>query len=261
MVKIASWNVNGIRAITKKGALVDFLQNHSDIDILCLQEVRADHATAMKLLHLLGFPYIINYSSQTKKGYSGTAILSKTPPLADITHSAGFTPEAADEGRITAAEFPTFVLVSVYTPNSGQELVRLSFRTETWDVKFAEYINNLKTTYPSKNIIVMGDLNVAHLDMDIHAPKTNHKNAGFTPQERASYTSILSTTNMTDAFRTLHPTLIKYSYWSNFGQARAKNKGWLIDRAIVSDMSTVRDSMVLDDVLGSDHAPITLTVQ
>lgn len=258
---IASWNINGIRAITNKRKLEEYVKLHKP-DILCLQEVRANLETATKLLIPLGYEYILVNHSKTKKGYSGTAILSHSPPVADISSLSHHNMrEADDEGRITAAEFSNFVLVSVYTPNSGAELARLKFRTATWDIKFANYVNELKRKYPNKTVIVVGDLNVAHLDIDIHNPKTNQKSAGFTPQERESYTQILASTNMTDTFRALYPTEAKYSYWSNFGQSRAKGKGWLIDRALVSNMQIVQDSKVHDDVYGSDHAPISLTIK
>lgn len=259
-IRIASWNINGIRAIMRKQKLSEFINAHKP-DIICLQEVRADDATTKKLLATLSPTYTHTFlnASKTKKGYSGTAILTNVDAIADISDLYHDIPEVTDEGRITALEFPQFVLISVYTPNSGAELARLPYRTNTWEVKFRKYLKLLNAKYPTKTIIVCGDLNVAHHDIDIHNPKGNHKSAGFTPAERESFDTLLKETGYIDSFRHFYPDAQKFTYWSNFGQARAKNKGWRIDYFIVSNIANIMQSQIIDDFTGSDHAPIIAT--
>lgn len=262
-MKIVSWNINGIRSINKKKQLVELVRVHSP-DIVCLQEVRADDATSQseirKAFSSSEYPYVYVKSSKTKKGYSGTAIVSKLQPLSSIPDTAHNISIAIEEGRITSVEFESFVLVSVYTPNSGAKLDRLAYRTRTWDKEFARYMSNLTTMFPSKKIIIAGDLNVAPEDIDIHSPKTNMRSAGFTTEERDSYTKLMTATKFIDSFRHFHPKMIKYSYWSNFHGARAKNKGWRIDFFLVSSIDTIVDSDIIDTFPGSDHAPIILVV-
>lgn len=259
-LSIATWNVNGVRAITTKGNLAEFVAQYKP-DILCLQEIRADVATTKIMTEKLGFsqPPIIN-SSQVKKGYSGTAILTNKAYVADISHSF---PAGINEGRVSAIEFDTFILVNVYTPNSGSALARLEYRIRDWDIAFINFINDLKTKYPKKHIIVVGDINVAHKEIDIHSPQTNLRSAGFTIEERSSFDAFLVSTKLVDVFRELHPKTVKYTYWSNFRQSRANNKGWRIDYALVTPslMKQVKDIKIYDDVMGSDHCPVVLQLK
>lgn len=274
-MKIISWNVNGLRSIHSKGKLIELLDNHNP-DILCLQEIRCDPNVARKILQddiefKSRYPYIHFNTSKTRKGYSGTAILSKVKPISiinDIDNKfLDDDDEGNKEGRVITAVFPKFILVNVYTPNSGPgTLKRLSYRIDTWDEQFMKYLDFLKHEHTTLALIVCGDLNVAHKDIDIHNPKTNKKSAGFTPEERESFDSILWKTDLQDAFRTLHPKTIKYSWWSALGNARKNNKGWRIDYFLVSPKllsseSIVNDAIkcdIIDDMMGSDHAPIVL---
>lgn len=262
-MKIVSWNINGIRSINKKKQLAELVRVHSP-DIVCLQEVRANDSISQielrKAFPSSEYPYVYVQSSKTKKGYSGTAIVAKCQPLSNIPDTAHNISIAIDEGRITSVEFESFVLVSVYTPNSGAKLDRLAYRTRTWDKEFARYMSNLTTMFPSKKIIIAGDLNVAPQEIDIHSPKTNLRSAGFTAEERDSYAILMKTTGFIDSFRHFHPNTIKYSYWSNFHGARGKNKGWRIDFFLVSSINTIVDSDIIDSFPGSDHAPIILTL-
>ena len=250
-MKLISWNVNGLRACMGKGFL-DFLKA-SDADIVCLQETKMQREQADFIIG----GYEEYWNSAEKKGYSGTAVFTKKPPL-PVSYGIGI-PEHDTEGRVITAEFPDFFLVNVYTPNSQQELARLPYRMQ-WEDAFRDY---LKTLDQKKPLIVCGDMNVAHEEIDLKNPKTNRKNAGFTDEERQKMTELLSS-GFIDTFRLLYPdTEGVYSWWSYRFHAREKNAGWRIDYFLVSDRlkDRVSDSRIDTDVFGSDHCPIELILK
>ena len=245
-MKLISWNVNGIRACINKGFLdiVDAL----DADIVCLQETKAQ-PDQIEIPEDL-YPYQYAYSA-VRKGYSGTMILSRIEPL-HVSYGLGME-QHDTEGRVITAEFEDFYLVTVYTPNSGDGLKRLSYRME-WDQAFSQYVRSLK-----KPVLVCGDLNVANEEIDIKNPKTNRRNAGFTDEERDSLKSNLLP-YVKDTFRTLYPQKVQYSWWSYRFNARKNNAGWRIDYWLASEslMDRVKDSLILTDIYGSDHCPVEL---
>ena len=250
-MKLISWNVNGLRACMGKGFL-DFLKA-SDADIVCLQETKMQREQADFIIG----GYEEYWNSAEKKGYSGTAVFTKKPPLS-VSYGIGI-PEHDTEGRVITAEFPDFFLVNVYTPNSQQELARLPYRMQ-WEDAFRDY---LKTLDQKKPLIVCCDMNVAHEEIDLKNPKTNRKNAGFTDEERQKMTELLSS-GFIDTFRLLYPdTEGVYSWWSYRFHAREKNAGWRIDYFLVSDRlkDRVSDSRIDTDVFGSDHCPIELILK
>lgn len=250
-MKLISWNVNGLRACMGKGFL-DFLKA-SDADIVCLQETKMQREQADFIIG----GYEEYWNSAEKKGYSGTAVFTKKPPLS-VSYGIGI-PEHDTEGRVITAEFPDFFLVNVYTPNSQQELARLPYRMQ-WEDAFRDY---LKTLDQKKPLIVCGDMNVAHEEIDLKNPKTNRKNAGFTDEERQKMTELLSS-GFIDTFRLLYPdTKGVYSWWSYRFHAREKNAGWRIDYFLVSDRlkDRVLDSCIDTDVFGSDHCPVELILK
>ena len=250
-MKLISWNVNGLRACMGKGFLA-FLKA-SDADIVCLQETKMQREQADFIID----GYEEYWNSAEKKGYSGTAVFTKKPPLS-VSYGIGI-PEHDTEGRVITAEFPDFFLVNVYTPNSQQELARLPYRMQ-WEDAFRDY---LKTLDQKKPLIVCGDMNVAHEEIDLKNPKTNRKNAGFTDEERQKMTELLSS-GFIDTFRLLYPdTEGVYSWWSYRFHAREKNAGWRIDYFLVSDRlkDRVSDSRIDTDVFGSDHCPIELILK
>lgn len=253
-MKIISWNVNGIRAITKK----DFFQDIEKMspDILCLQETKAqiDEVEAV-LSQMEG--YHRYYNAAQRKGYSGVAMLTKTKPIS-ITNDMGVD-EHDMEGRVQCAEFEDFYLVNVYVPNSGQGLVRLEYR-EQWDTDFRNYLKNLEKTKP---VILCGDLNVAHQPIDLKNDKSNYnKTAGYTQIEIDGMTRLLDS-GFVDTFRHFYPEKVQYSYWSYRFQARKRNTGWRIDYFLVSEkwMNKVADSKILPEFYGSDHCPIELQLK
>ena len=253
-----SWNVNGLRAINKKGSLPQFIESHKDVlDVLCLQEIKCDDECCKRELvskyHDV-FPYVYYNTSKTKRGYSGTALLCKTKPIEVVYDLPNHT---NDEGRVITAYFKKLVVINVYTPNSGADLNRLLYRTNEWDVAFKGYVSSLLKSH--KNIVVCGDLNVAHQEIDVYNPKMR-RCAGITQEERASFESFLKDTRMIDSFRSFHPTDKSYTFWSNLGQSRIKNNGWRIDYFLVSKslQQTVFDSSIFTNQTGSDHAPIML---
>ena len=250
-MKIISWNVNGIRAVMKKG-FPDFVKKY-DPDILCLQETKAHPDQVDELLHDYEHHF---WNSADKKGYSGTAIFSKIKPL-NVSYGGGI--DVGDtEGRIVTAEFDDFFLVNVYTPNSKRGLARLDYRQE-WDKLFFNYLKELEK---SKPVITCGDLNVAHTEIDLARPKNNTKNAGFTPQERAGFQKYLDN-GFLDTFRIFNQDPENYTWWSYMFNARSKNLGWRIDYFLTSEKlkKNIISAEILKDVMGSDHCPVTLNLK
>jgi exodeoxyribonuclease-3 len=246
--------VNGIRAIAKKGFVEQIKQ--LDPTILCLQETKAqDDQVSETLKELDEYQLLVN--SAIKKGYSGTAILTKQAPL-NVTYDIGIS-EHDQEGRVICAEFPEHYLVTVYTPNSGSELKRLSYRQE-WDKAFLYYLKNLEANKP---VIVCGDLNVAHRDIDLARPKANYnKSAGFM-QEEIDGIDNLTAADFVDTFRHLNPETVKYSWWSYRAGARERNVGWRIDYFLCSRsfIDNVVNADVLNHVMGSDHCPVLIELR
>lgn len=250
-MRFVSWNVNGLRACIKKGFLDYF--NDIDADFFCLQEIKMSEGQLD--LELEGYETYYNYAQ--RKGYSGTAIFTKHKPLS-VKYGMGIE-EHDNEGRLITLEYNDFFLVTCYTPNSKQELLRLDYRM-VWEDAFRNYLLELNKT---KSVIVCGDLNVAHKEIDLKNPKTNRKNAGFTDQEREKM-SILLDSGFTDTFRFFYPDKEnEYSWWSYFGKSREKNTGWRIDYFLTSkDMDDrLVDAQIHQSILGSDHCPIYLEIK
>ncbi len=251
-MKIISWNVNGIRAVVKKNFFEDFAK--FDADMFCIQETKAqDDQVRAALFELTDYKLYSN--SADKKGYSGTAILSKQEPLS-VSTDIGIA-EHDTEGRVLCLEYEKFFLVNVYVPNSGSELKRLDYR-QTWDVAFYEYLKNLEKTKP---VVVCGDFNVAHKDIDLARPKANYdKHAGFT-QAEIDGMDRFANGKLCDTFRYLHPdTTEAYSWWSYRAGARARNIGWRIDYFLASEslLPKLTSADIHADVLGSDHCPVSV---
>lgn len=248
-MKFISWNVNGLRACVGK----DFSQSFESLnaDFFCLQE------TKMQAGQLeLQFPgYISYWNYAEKKGYSGTAIYTRKEPLA-VTYGIGID-EHDYEGRVITLEYDKFFLVTVYTPNSQEELRRLDYRM-TWEDAFQAYLHQLDAKKP---VIVCGDMNVAHQEIDLKNPKTNRRSAGFTDEERSKMTQLLNN-GFTDTFRTLHPEQVTYSYWSYRFRAREKNAGWRIDYFLISDRlkPQLKGASIHTEIYGSDHCPVELDI-
>jgi exodeoxyribonuclease-3 len=240
-MKLISWNVNGLRAVLGKGFL-DYFKSQ-DADVFCLQEIKLSEGQLD--LDLPGYHCYYNYAE--KKGYSGTAVFSKKEPM-----SVSFGTD--NEGRVCTLEFDDFYVVDVYTPNSQDELARLPFRLQ-WDDDFREYVKNLDK---KKTVLICGDMNVAHKEIDIKNPKTNLRNAGFTIEERQSFDKLLES-GFTDTFRYFYPDLKDaYSWWSYRFKSRERNTGWRIDYWLVSTRSKdrVKQAGIDAQILGSDHAPV-----
>lgn len=247
-MKLISWNVNGLRAIMGKNFMEFF--NEADADIFCLQETKLQEGQID--MNLPGYHQYWNYAE--KKGYSGTAIFTKKEPK-NVTYGIGID-EHDREGRVITLEFDDFFMVDVYTPNSQNELARLDYRM-TWEDAFREYLLKLKE---SKPVIVTGDMNVAHKEIDLKNPKTNRRNAGFTDEERGKMTELLDS-GFIDTFRYFYPEAEgAYSWWSYRFHAREKNAGWRIDYFLVSSQLKERleDAVIYKDVMGSDHCPVGL---
>jgi len=246
---MASWNVNGLRACMGKG-FMNFIDGN-DFDLVGLQETKMHPSQAD-----YQFPgYHVFWNSAEKKGYSGTLVLSRKEPIS-VTYGMGI-PEHDNEGRIITAEFENFYYVNIYTPNSKRELLRLSYRM-IWEDAFRGYLNSL-----NKPVVVCGDLNVAHKEIDLTHPKSNVKNAGFTPEERAKMTELLEA-GYVDTFRHLYPDKKEaYSWWSYMGQARERNVGWRIDYFLVSEglAPGIKEAIIYPEVYGSDHCPVGLTLE
>ena len=257
---IVAWNVNSIRALVKKFDLNEFLEKNK-VNIFCMGETKLscpDLVVQKELKEKIkGFRYRYYSTCSRKKGYSGTAIWSKKKPL-QVMYGLGID-ELDNEGRVITLEFEGFYLVHVYTPNSGEALARLNYRVKTWDNEFRKFIKKLNI---KKQVIVCGDLNCAYQEIDIHSPNTNRKSAGFTDEERISFKKLLKDINLLDTFRYYNPDKILYSYWNYRTRARSKNKGWRIDYFLVSSnlIKKVKKSLILDNIMGSDHAPIMLNI-
>ena len=258
-LKIISWNINGIRAMMKKDNLYNLIEEEKP-DIIWFGETKIscpfiDIETELKD-KISGLKYRYWSPCLTKGGYSGTAIFSKKKPI-DVTY--GLPDDLDQEGRVITLEYEKFYLLHVYTPNSGQALKRLEYRVNTWDVEFRKYVKNLNKKKP---IIVTGDLNVAHNEIDISNPKGNLKNSGFTVEERESFSKLLNDVNLIDSYRHLYPEKIEYSFWTYLHNSRAKNKGWRIDYFLVPENKKkwIKESQILTQVMGSDHAPVSLSL-
>lgn len=247
-MKFISWNVNGIRACAEKG-FFDFVKQQN-ADVFCVQETKMQEGQA----DLTVDGYHLYMSSAEKKGYSGTLVYSKQEP---INVSYGIEGEYTDEGRIITLEFEKFYLVNCYVPNSQEGLKRLDYRM-VFEKKMKNYLTKLTK---SKSVVYCGDLNVAHQEIDIKNPKANERNAGFSIEERDKMTELLDA-GFVDTFRYLYPSKVEYSWWSYRFQARAKNIGWRLDYFIISSdlKNQLRNSVILKDVLGSDHAPVMLEI-
>lgn len=258
-IKLVSWNVNGIRAALKKG-FIDFVREENP-DILCLQETKA-----MKGQAEIDLPEYTEYwNSAERKGYSGTAIFTKTPALSitnNFENTLSFKDTYGDaniEGRVITAEYEKFYLVTVYTPNSKGDLSRLDFRHKIWDPAF---LNHLKKLEESKPVIYCGDLNVAHEEIDLARPKDNHMSHGFTDQEREGFTKLV-TSGFTDTFRMFNKEGGNYTWWNPMGGARERNVGWRIDYFGISKSleNSVKEAFIRPQVMGSDHCPIGIVIE
>jgi len=261
-MKIHSWNVNGIRAVLKKNFFYPYLQAHQP-DILCLQETKAERGQVEVDLP----DYFEYWNSAVKKGYSGTAIFSKTEPLSiindfpeNIVDEFGLSPDAfgnpLEEGRIIAAEFDKYYVVTVYTPNAKDDLGRLSLRHEKWDPAFLAYCKQLEQKKP---VVFCGDLNVAHTELDLANPKPNRGKKGFTDEERAGFQHFVDA-GFVDTLRLFKQGNGHYSWWSHFANARARNIGWRIDYVLVSEAlrGHVKAADIHADIMGSDHCPVSV---
>lgn len=249
MITIFSWNVNGLRAVMDKG-FEDILRN-SEADIFCLQETKL--STEVCEMPLDGYEHFWNVAE--KKGYSGTGIYTLRHPL-NVTRGIGVD-EHDHEGRVLTLEFDDFYLVNVYTPNSQTKLARLSYRME-WEDAFRDYVCRLDAVKP---VIICGDMNVAHCEIDLKNPDTNHNNAGFTDSERDAFSRLLEA-GFTDTFRHLHPDEQTYSWWSYRFRAREKNIGWRIDYFLVSNrlLPRLAQARIHTDIFGSDHCPVSIVL-
>ena len=249
-MKMISWNVNGLRACVGKGFL-DYFQS-VDADIFCIQESKLQEGQID--LDLPGYHQYWNYA--VKKGYSGTAIFTRQEPVS-VTYGLGIE-EHDQEGRVITLEFESFYMITVYTPNSQNELKRLDYRM-TWEDAFLQYLKELEKTKP---VVVCGDLNVAHQEIDLKNPKTNRKNAGFTDEERGKFSALMDA-GFVDSFRYLYPEQVTYSWWSYRFHAREKNSGWRIDYFLTSGSlrDKIEDAKIHTEVMGSDHCPVELEIR
>src|SRR5580692_11529777 len=263
-MKIYSRNVNGIRAVLKKGTFQKFLADHQP-DILCLQETKADRTQVE--IEVPGYHEFWN--SAIKKGYSGTAIFSRQEPLSvangfphQLASRYKFADElerdSSDEGRVIAAEYPQFFVVTVYTPNAKDDLSRIALRHKGWDPAFLAYCVELQRRKP---VIFCGDLNVAHTELDLANPGPNRGKKGFTDEEREGFQNFVNA-GFVDTFRMFHQGNGHYSWWSNFAKARERNVGWRIDYVLVSDAlaSRVSSAEIHPEIMGSDHCPVSITL-
>jgi exodeoxyribonuclease-3 len=261
-MKIIAWNVNGLKSLLKTKHL-DNMINDEDPDVFCMGETKLscpyDEIESQIGTKFPQFEFRYWSPCKTKKGYSGTSIFCKKEPLS-VSYGLKYNNEELDnEGRVIVVEYKKYFILHVYTPNSGQALNRLEWRTTIWDRAFKKYINKLQK---SKPVIVCGDLNVAHQAIDLKNPKTNLKTAGYTEEERKSFQQILTKCNLIDTYRNLNPDSKEYSFWSYMRNSRDKNIGWRIDYFLVSKSleNKVKKSLILTKILGSDHAPIKLKI-
>lgn len=249
-MKLISWNVNGLRAIYKKGFMEAF--KNLNADIFCIQETKMQEGQIE--LDLNGYYEYYNYAE--RKGYSGTGIFTKKEPV-NVSYGIGIE-EHDKEGRVITLEFEEFYMVNCYTPNSGRELARLDYRM-VWEEAFRKYLKKLDSKKP---VILCGDLNVAHTEIDLKNPKSNRKNAGFTDEERGKIDKLLKS-GFTDTFRKLYPEKEgAYTWWSYMFNARANNAGWRIDYFLVSDRinDKIKEATIYSDIMGSDHCPVGLEI-
>lgn len=250
-MKLLSFNVNGIRAIAGKSFIPD-MQN-LQADVICLQETKATVEQVKEVVRDLGYPFV--YANEAaRKGYSGTAIFSKTEPLS-VTYDMGVA-HHDEEGRVICAEYEQFFLITVYVPNSGSELLRLPYR-QTWDTDFLAYLKKLESKKP---VVVCGDFNVAHKAIDLARPKANYnKSAGFM-QEEIDGMDAFTSNGLLDSWRFKHGDAVKYTWWSYRGGAREKNVGWRIDYFLVSESfaEQIKDATIHNEIFGSDHCPVGL---
>ena len=254
-MKLISWNVNGLRAVITKGFKNFFDQ--VDADIFCLQETKLQKEQVDDNIKSIFKEYNEYWNCAEKKGYSGTAVFSRQKPI-NVTYGIGIA-EHDKEGRVITLEFDKFYLVNCYTPNSKRELERLDYRMK-WEDAFRNYLLKLNENKP---VIMCGDLNVAHKEIDLKNPKSNHRNAGFTDEERGKMTELLDA-GFTDSFRYLYPEKEGcYSWWSYMFHAREKNAGWRIDYFIVSNSinKNIKESTIYSDVMGSDHCPVGIEIE
>ncbi len=250
-MKLVSWNVNGLRACMKKG-FSDFF-TEVDADIFAIQETKMQESQMEESMEFEGYHRYMN--SAERKGYSGTMVYAKQEPMQVIYDIEG---DETKEGRVITLEYPDFYFVCAYVPNSKEGLARLDYRME-WEGYLLNHLNQLNEKKP---VIYTGDLNVAHEEIDIKNPATNHNNPGFSDQEREKMTELLSN-GYTDTFRSLYPEEVKYSWWSYRFKAREKNAGWRIDYFLVSDRiaKNVQDSLIYNEIFGSDHCPVGLKIE
>jgi len=258
-MKIIAWNINGIRSSMKGKELYDLIEDEKP-DIICFGETKIscpfiDVQNELKD-KIKGYKYRYWSPCKTKGGYSGTAIFCKKQPDSIIYG----LDDIDEEGRVIILEFEKFFLLHVYTPNSGEELKRLDYRTKTWDKVFRKKIIELQEHKP---VIVCGDLNVAHKEIDLKNPKTNLKTAGYTIEERESFDKLLKDAELVDTYRFLNPEKVEYSYWSYRFNSRKKNTGWRIDYFLISEkyIKNVKKSLILTEIMGSDHAHIKLVLK
>lgn len=248
-MKFISWNVNGFRSCLTKGFREFF--DLQEADFFCIQETKMQEGQA----EFITPQYHQYWYSAEKKGYSGTAIFAKKEPIS-VKYGIGI-PEHDSEGRAITLEYNDFYLLNVYTPNAQRELARLDYRI-SWENDLRSYISELDKKKP---VIYCGDLNVAHKEIDLKNPHSNHKSAGFSDEEREAFTKLLES-GFADSFRTLYPDKIEYSWWSYMRQAREKNVGWRIDYFVVSNriLPSLKDSFILSDIMGSDHCPVGIEI-
>lgn len=252
VMKFVSWNVNGIRAVLKKGFL-DYMAK-VDADVICLQETKAHPGDVQHVAWEAG--YSAHWYSALKKGYSGTVMFTRVAPL-NVTCGIGL-PGHDDEGRVITAEFPDFYLINVYQPNSQRGLTRLDYRIKEWDPAFLAFLKKLEKKKP---VIFCGDLNVAHTEIDLTNPKTNRRNAGFTDEERENFSKLLAS-GFVDTFREFEKGPGHYSWWSQMMNCRARNIGWRVDYFVASEKlkPRLKRAWISPEVMGSDHCPVGVEI-
>jgi len=262
-MNIIAWNVNGIKSLVRDNYMEEFFKVENP-DILCMGEIKISipYVKTEKDVekYVKDYNYKFWHPCRIKNGYSGSVVFSKIKPINVIYGLLDKNGEQLDmEGRVICLEYDKFILLHCYTPNSGEELKRLDYRVKVWDIAFTNYIIYLETLKP---VIVCGDLNVAHMEIDLKNPKTNHHTAGFTDKERESFGSLLQYSDMVDTYRYLQPNKIEYSYWSYRFNSRAKNAGWRIDYFLINKkyIKNVIKSSILTNILGSDHCPVKLNI-